>query len=288
MTRTLHRTTTVPWACFILVLSTLVGCSKSTDNPVGAFVAPGSQVHLAMSFSRTASGISLGKTNGTTLADSIRIDSITVVVAKIHLHSTADSGAVGDEDGGRWHGGDDLIAGDGHGHSSDSNDVTLNGPFIVHIRDTLSVNFANQTIPPGTYNDISFFIHRVQHGEEDYDSDDQRPVMIGGSDSSIIGSSVVIWGAVMKNGSWTPFTFRSDLELKVSIPGTFTVPQAISSATLAFNFNVSMLFRDPGTGMYLDPTDTSMMNHERIDAAIRAALGNGHCGNDDRAWHGRW
>lgn len=236
----------------------------------------GAQVHLSMSFSKSTPGISLLKTNAITFADSLRIDSIMVVVEKIHLHNVADS-AMDDGSGGHEggdHGFDKVNGG------SDSLDVTLNGPFIIHIRDTLSVDFASQVIPPGTYNKISFIIHRMNRGDEGFDSDDHRDVVIDPTDSSVVGSSVVIWGAALKNGTWTSFTFNSDLELTVNIPGTFTVPQAISSVTLAFNFNVGSLFRDPVTGTFLDPTDMSFQNHQRINQAIRSAFGNGRCGND--------
>ncbi len=263
------------------LLFTFVGCTKTADNPVGASFGSGAQVHLAMSFSRSTAGVSLMKTGGTAFADSIRIDSIDVVIEKIHLHNAADSvniGQMGGDGDGHGHGGDGHE--DGIFNGGDSNDVTLNGPFIVHIRDTVSVDFASQSIPAGTYDDISFIIHRMHAGDDGFDSDDQRQVVIDPMDSSVVGSSVVIWGAAMKNGTWTPFVFHSDLELSVNIPGTFVVPQAISSVTLAFNFNVSLLFKDPVTGTFLDPTDTSFLNHVRINQAIRNAFGSGRCGND--------
>ena len=278
-------------ALSVCVLLAVSGCTKSTDNPVGAGIGVGTQVHLAMKFSKGASGISLSKTSGTAEADSIRIDSIVVVVEKIHLHSASDTVAMGggghNGDGEGDNGGEGDHGGDGnHGGgdfdkvSDSSSSVTLDGPFIIHVRDSLSVDFANQTVPAGTYNDISFIIHRIHDGDEGFDSDDHRMKMVSPADSSLMGSSVVIWGAVLKNGTWTPFQFNSDLELKVNIPGTFVVPMAISSVTLAFNFDVSQIFRDPATGQFLDPTDTSMFNHEQINRAIAHAFGSGRCGDD--------
>ncbi len=271
---------------------TLFGCMKSNNNPVSSGIPSGSQVSLAMAFSRTASGISLRKSDATMFADSIRIDSIVVVVEKIRLHPASDSignGGNGGNDGhghGDGHGGDggNGDGEDGVSHVSMANDgggVVLDGPFIIHVRDTLSVDFASQSIPAGTYNSISFTIHRLHFGEQGFDSDDHREIVVDPLDSSLVGSSVVIWGAVMKNGTWTSFTFNSDLELEVNIPGTFIVPDAISSINLAFNFNLDLLFKDPSTGAFLDPSDMSWANHQRINQAILNAFGRGHCGNDN-------
>jgi len=273
-----HATRTL-LAIAIGIAVALVGCSKTSDNPVGAAFGSAGQVQFAMAFNKASSGLSLLKTSGVESADSLRIDSILVVVDRIHLRSASDS----DDTGGMgWHHGrgwGEIGHMKGFNGEDDSENVTLNGPFVVHIRDTLAVDFASQRIPPGTYNDISFVIHRLSSGDRCFDSDRHRQVVINPTDSSAIGSSIVIWGAALKNGTWTPFAFHADLELTVNLPGTFTVPQAISSVTLAFNFNVSLLFKDPATGTYLDPTDTSFGNHQRIVQAIRNAFGQGRCGN---------
>ena len=129
----------------LLMALMVAGCSQS-DNPVaGQQQVP---VNLSVAFS-SGSGTGLLKTAGGTSADSIRIDSAIVVFARIKFESHIDSVAV------------DSTGEDSAKVESDDNlNVTFRGPFVVHVRDTVAIDFASQTLPAGTYNGIKFKIHR--------------------------------------------------------------------------------------------------------------------------------
>jgi hypothetical protein len=135
-------------------------------------------------------------------------------------------------------------------------------------------------IPAGSYDGVTVKIRRLMVGERHEDSDDMNHPGWHHNDSSIVGSSIVIWGQALKNGTWTPFTLNLDLALTFRIKGDFVIPVAISSLNIAFNFDLSQWFKDPQTGMYLDPSDTSSFNRVMIVRAIRHALALTHGGCD--------
>ena len=260
----------IPVVVAAALLSIIGGCAKPGMNPVAPENA-GVQVNATAIFSGMNSPIALGKISGLDAADSIRIDSLAVVVARIRLHSKIDSVDVDS-------------SGDDHerGERDDDSSLTLRGPFIVRVRDTFSVDFASQVVPAGSYDGVTFRIRRLMRGERHEDSDDRHHPGWHRSDSSVAGSSIVIWGRALKGGTWTPFTLNLDLELTVRIKGDFVVPVAVSSINIAFNFDLGIWFRDPQTGAFLDPTDTSSQNRELIVRAIRHALGvaRGGCDRD--------
>ncbi len=260
----------------------LAGCMKS-NGPLAAS-GSGIPVDLAMSFSgASASGRPFFATDLNS-ADSIRVDSIIVVVDNIRFltapdSGTADTGNTNDHGGGNGDGGDHHGDGDHHGGGDDGALIVLRGPFVVHISDTLAVNFATQFIPAGSYRTVSFEVRPLMAGERHEDSDERHNGMTD-LDTPVIGSSVAIFGAVKKDSGWTPFAFHSDLALEFRINGNFVVPESAGSVRFALNFNFSLLFRDPMTGTLLDPTDLSPANRERINQAIRFAIGQGRGGHD--------
>jgi len=242
------------------------GCS---DNPVAS--GPGVQVNLAAKFSNSVVGFPLSKAFGTDAVDSIRIDSVVVVVEKIKFYAHIDTVLV--DTTGR---GDDK--GEHHGDDPDSS-LMFRGPFVIHVRDTLAVNFADQVIPAGNYDGVKFKIHRLQRGEHHWDSDwRHHGMIIVPTDSSIEGSSIVIWGEVRKEGVWTPFELNVDMELEFKVKGDFTVPEATSSIQIAFQFDLGAWFTNPDTGAVIDPTDPD--NLWKIKWAIRRAFGTMRCGRD--------
>jgi hypothetical protein len=245
-----------------VVAGVLAGCSKSTMTGPSSSTAP---VNMAVSFSKSGSP-GLMKGYGTLSTDSLRIDSAVVVIARIKFESHVDTVSV------------DTV----NGHTEDlDNDqsIAFKGPFAIHVRDTVAINFANQVLPAGTYDGIKFKIHRLMRGEpfEDSDEHNHRPRM---SDSVVVGSSITVWGAVLKNGVWTSFTFNFDGEVEFKIKGTFTVSSSISNVNIALNFNMGSWFVNPLTSTLLDPTDTSFQNRELIRRAIYASFGKGKGGHD--------
>jgi len=240
----------------------LGGCSKSTVTGPALSDAP---VSIAISFSRGGFQ-GLMKTSGTASTDSLRLDSAVVVIARIKFESHIDTVTV------------DTVDGQTEDLDNDQS-IVFKGPFVIHVRDTVAVNFADQVLPAGTYDGIKFKIHRLMAGEpfEDSDEHNHRPRP---NDSACVGSSITVWGTVMKNGVWTRFTYYFDGEVEFKIKGTFTVQASTNTVDIALNFNIGSWFVNPMTGGLLDPTDTSFLNRELIRRAIYASFEKGKGGHD--------
>lgn len=245
------------------------GCSK--DSPSSASTA-GSGVNMAVSFSKiTASGLSKGYS--TLGIDQVRIDSAVVVFSRIKFESHLDSsmGMMNE------HPMDD---------SQDLN-YSFKGPFVIHVRDTIGVNFANADLPAGTYDGIKFKIHNLISGETREDSDvrHHRGFILG--DTALAGSSITVWGVVTKNGVPTAFTYNFNGEVEFKVKGSFVVPSTGAAVNIALNFNISQFFVNTTTGVLLDPTDVSNANRGLIRQAIYNAFGKGKCGHDRGDGHPR-
>jgi len=251
----------------LLMALMIAGCSQSGNPVAGQQQVP---VNLSVAFS-TGGGTGLLKAAGGTSADSIRIDSAIVVFARIKFESHIDSVAV-----------DSTGKDSAEVESEDDLNVTFRGPFVVHVRDTVAIDFASQTLPAGTYNGIKFKIHRLMPGEHHEDSDEHEGHMMNPmADTTGYGSSIVVWGQVYKNGAWEPFEFKFNGEFEFKIAGDFVVSEATSSINIALNFDMGAWFRNPETGSLLDPTDLSLMNRELFQRAIRESFGSGCGGRDD-------
>jgi hypothetical protein len=254
------------FAVAILTGGIMTGCSKSSD-PVSAPAAV--PVNMAVSFSKSGTGTMLLKNNGLTSIDSLRIDSAVVVLQRIKFESHVDTVTV------------DTSGNDSPDNETEAN-ITFKGPFVIHVRDTLSINFANQTLPAGAYDGIKFKIHRFKPSENHEDSDERNnhPMMVR-LDSSLAGSSIIVWGAIKRNGAWIPFTYKFNGEVEFKIRGNFVVGEATSTVKIALNFNMGLWFKNPDTGGLLDPTDTLNSNWELFKRAIYISFGKGKGGHDD-------
>jgi hypothetical protein len=244
----------------------VIGCKKS-DNLVNPPLTSNPSVNLSVSFTKAGSVNGLLKASGTIAADSLRIDSAIVVFARIKFESHVDTVMI-----------------DSTENAQDDNqdmNVTFRGPFVVHIRDTVAIDFADQILPAGTYDGIKFKIHQLQHGENREDSDEHNGHPHHMNDSITDGSSIIVWGSVFKSGSWTPFTFKYNGELEFKLKGTFIVTTAVSSVNISLNFNMGLWFKDPHTGTLLDPTDQSGSMRNLFREAIRRAFESGRGGRDD-------
>jgi len=242
-----------------LTAALLSGCSKS-DNPLAVTDAP---VNLSVSFSKT--GTVTGLQKGLAV-DSLRIDSAIVVLQRIKFESHIDTVSV-----------------DTTGTAPDDEreiNVTFKGPFVIHVRDTIGIDFANQTLPAGTYDGIKFKIHKLQNGEKHEDSDERNHRTLVSNDSSTRGWSIVVWGSFKKNGVWTPFTLKLDVEVEFKIKGNFVVSNATSSVDIALNFNMGLWFKNPQTGGLLDPTDVTSANRDLFVRAVKTSFGQGRGGHD--------
>jgi hypothetical protein len=253
---------------FLLASSFLwiIGCNKS-DNPMTSSTSNPS-VSLSVAFSKAGTVNGLMKANGILTADSLRIDSAIVVFDRIKFESHIDTVKV------------DSMGSMSMDDNQDMN-MTFQGPFVVHIRDTIAVSFANQVLPPGTYDGIKFKVHQLQHGENREDSDEHNGHPHHMNDSVTDGSSLIVWGSVYKNGSWTFFTYKYNGELEFKLKGNFVVTSAVSNFNIALNFNMGLWFKDPRTGTLLDPTDLSGSTRNLIQEAIKRSFESGKGGRDD-------
>lgn len=249
-------------ATIIITIVGIVGCSKS--DPLGS--GDNTSVNLAVSFSKSSAVSGLLKSFGNLAVDSLRIDSAVVVLQRIKFESHIDTVTV-DTTGGNS-GDDDREA-----------NITFKGPFVIHVRDTVAINFASQTLPAGTYNGIKFKIHKLKPGEKHEDSDEHNNRPRVGS-TPIEESSIVVWGAIKKNGAWVSFTLKIDVEVEFKLKGNFTVSQSTSSAKMALNFNIALWFKHPQTGALLDPTDTSSTMRELFKRAVKLSFEKGKGGHD--------
>jgi hypothetical protein len=266
-------------AAFVLLAGVIAplfsGCNPTTSTgPLPA----STPVKMSALFTKSGGGGIFKMTAGATF-DSLRIDSAVVVFSRIRFLQHADTVTVDSEDS--HHGGDGMTVSSDDSSASGSN-LTLRGPFVVHIHDTVAIDFANQSIPPGTYDGIKFKIHRLEAGESHEDADEHHRKMAS-DDSSLSGSSIVVWGAVLKSGSWQSFTFELNDELEFKVKGNFIVPAQTSVLSVALNVDMASWFRNPMDGTLLDPTDSSSPNlaliRQAIAKAFHASRG-GHDGGD--------
>jgi hypothetical protein len=249
-------------ACAVVILGMLSGCARNNgvNGPMSS--AP---VNMAISFSQAGTP-GLMKTSGGMSVDSLRIDSAVVVLARIKFESHIDS----------------VIVDTADNHTEDLDmdaNIVFKGPFVIHVRDTVGINFANEVLPAGTYTGIKLEIHRLMRGEPFEDSDDHRTHSMP-NDTTFSGSSITVWGAVLKNGAWVNFKYQLDASIEFKIKGTFTVPASTSNVNLALNINMGTWFTDPMTGALLDPTDASSMNAMLIRRAILSSFEHGRGGHD--------
>lgn len=260
----------------LLVVSLVMfGCTKSM-NPLSSSSNPGN-VTMSVVFSNTGSTVGFMKASSSGAVDSIRIDSAIVVLSRIHFESNIDTVTVD-------------TSGDAPDLNVDSYDssVTLKGPFVVHVRDTVAINFASQALPAGTYTGVKFNVNKVGMGERYEDSDHFNGMGSGSQSDSAVSNyySIVVWGAVYKDSAWVPFEFKDNQNLEFKVKGTFTISSPTSSINIALNFNMGSWFTNPYTGAVLDPTITSFDNQLMIMQAIRFSFNNGRCGREDdfRNW----
>jgi len=256
------RTTWIVAAFGVLVLL-LAGCSKS-DNPVGED-SSARNVSLAVVFSKTGS-TSLGKTTGLLVADSLRIDSAVVVFQRIKFESHIDSVHI-DTTG--------LEVEDEREFN-----ITFRGPYVVHIRDTVSIDFADQLLPAGTYDGIKFKIHRLVAGEKYEDSDEHNNRPRVKDDAGFLGASIVVWGSVKREGTWVAFVYKYNGEVEFKMKGNYTVSESTSTVNIVLRFDMGMWFRNLNNGSLLDPTDTSSTNRALIAKSIHHSFERGRGGHD--------
>jgi len=149
--------------------------------------------------------------------------------------------------------------------------IHFRGPFIVVLEDTIPVQVALDTIPPGTYNGIKFKIHKLR--SRDFQINPALP-------DSMLGYSVAVAGSVKhSNGDWTPFVFKANIDEEFKARGNFIVNPGENLVPYALKFDIASWFTAPG-GRILDPNDRKDAHWIRF--LIKASLkGRMWCGRDD-------
>ncbi len=246
---------------FMILIVMIGGCKKS-DDPISAS-SSNPPINLSIGFSKVSSKTYLQKVAA---VDSLRIDSVVAVLQKIKFESQIDTVKVD-------------TSGEDSPFNEKETSISFMGPFIIHVRDSNAVSFANQIIPAGSYNGIKFKIHRIQKGKKYEDSDEHNRKGVPNIDS-IVGYSVAVWGSIKKNGARVQFAFKSTIELEYKIKGNFTIATGTNTLNLALRFNTGDWFTDLKTKLQLDPTDQSKANQELINEAIKKSFENGRGGHD--------
>jgi hypothetical protein len=134
------------------------------------------------------------------------------------------------------------------------------GPFVVDINlaGTVTV-IALNNLPPGTYREVHFKIHKHTPNETVIDPD---------FGTTGVGYSAIISGVYLG----VPFTYRSsitvseeiDIDPALIVVGTTTIPSVVPNVTLTVN--PKLWFRD-SSGQLIDPTNEA--NIQMIDDNIR-------------------
>lgn len=246
----------------IALIAFASGCASDDTVASNPTTSP---VTLSTGFSKIGTSWSLQKTAA---VDSLRIDSIVVVLQRIKFESHIDDAVI------------DSTGQDSTVESTDAN-YTFRGPFIVHVRDSMRIKFATQVLPAGNYTGIKYKIHAFHKGEHHYDSDDYNNKMHRYNSDSIAGYSVAVWGTIKKDGLWIPYTFKSNVEVEFKLRGDFSIAGSTSTVTMALRFNTGTWFTNYTTGAMLDPTDTTSQNRALINQAIKKSFEKGRGGRDE-------
>ena len=229
------------------------GCDTNTSSPNGSTVS--------VSF---ATSNSLNKTNLT----SIELDTVKILIRDVKLENESDSSEF--ESDSVFH----------HDESFEykSEEVKV-GPFVVYLNlNGLTTDFAVNSIPAGTYNEIKFKIHQIQASETSPD-----PEFKEGDDESQ-RYSVIVKG----NYNSVPFIYKSRKSAyqKVKLDSLLQV-QDNSITNLTITVDPSSWFMYGQTE--LDPTDST--NSNIIDNNIARSFGSafkddnhdGQCDNDNHS-----
>ncbi len=231
---------------------------------------------MSVAFSNSGTPVGLEKVSSVTAgADSIRIDSAIVVIGRIQFESDIDTAQVS------TNGGIPFI-----NINMNDTSLTFTGPFVVHVRDTVAIDFASRSLPAGTYTGIKFDIGQLGPGQRFQDSDIFNHIRSSVNDTSATNYSIVVWGAVYNDSAWVPFEFKDNQNLEYKVKGTFTISSPTSAINIALNFNMGTWFVNPFNGNIMDPADTSMRNIMMIDQAIASSFQQGRCG--DWGQRSRW
>jgi hypothetical protein len=224
----------------VFALAFILGCAD--DNPGG----PGTDataVPVAIYAAAGSAGgpVRLAKSGGTAAAvDSIHVALTTVVLRDIAFRYRVDTVQVADSTQCVKRDRDEYE----HGWKDYRVTTRFRGPFVVTLPNNVPVKIALDTIPPGTYDGITFTLHKLH--PKDVSADSTLP-------DSLVGYSVVIFGQVFYKGDSTgrQFMFKADINEAFKVRGDFVVPAGSNEVPYVLDFKMDAWF-DGGSRM-LDP-----------------------------------
>jgi hypothetical protein len=255
----------------------LAACKDNTSGPPTSTQTSGGNpvVSLTASTMAGSGSLKLAKVSGAanTLAnvDSMVIDSAIIVlkdikfIGPIDTAHTRDSSEVKQDDDDEemnagHHGGDDGEMNGGH-HGDDARAVVrFKGPFLVALKDTIPVQVALDTIPPGNYSGIKYVIHKLR--SKDVSANPTLP-------DSVVGYSIVVVGSAKYKDGWKTFVYKADINEEFKVKGDFTINPGDKLVPIALKFDLVSWFTAPD-GRLLDPS--SWFDRIFIRFNIKASL----------------
>ncbi len=214
------------------------GCSEDTTSPIG---------DASINFSTTMSsstvhttGIIKGESTAASTVDSLKINNIRILISELKLHRDKEKDTVG-------------------------NHKVKSGPLLLTLDATKKLALATGTVPAGVYDKVKFEFHRFSSSEiTQYLNDPVFKDFVTDKRSTFI-----IEGMVYAGGVQTPFTYKSDATVNLSL--NFDTPITLNGGTV-YSIDISA---DPNVIFVkgkeiLDPRDEK--NNNDIDNAIKSAI----------------
>lgn len=229
----------------------LFGTNAKNSVKTGiSFVATtaGSSTQNVMPTTSTNGGFTMASTS-----TGLQIDTAKVLIEKLEFHSASEDSLNGNED---------------------SLDFKQ-GPFVMNLNlDSTLTKVAIDNVPPGTYDGISFLIHKPGPNETVSD-----PEFVTGPNEDQ-HFSVVVKG--FYNGTHFVFKSQRSAEVHIRINPPLNISDSLAAYNTTIKVNVNSWFTDQN-GNTLDPTNPN--NADAIDSAIQRSFhgfeDNNHDGIDD-------
>lgn len=252
---------------FIAILSIIVLSSCNSLMRPHSKQTAGNKTKLSLKTNTSNSPTSMNSTpadsnqSGIVIAtpnDTLRIDTAKVMIREIEFHKAMKKMADSHDN---WQ---------NYFRNEDSTEFEM-GPLVLNLNlDTTLTTIAINKMPNGTYNYLTFQIHRPLPNQSVSDSD-----FVGGPNNEE-RFSIVVKGTY--NGK--PFVFKTprSIEEHMRLNPPLTISDSLNSYNATINVNVSKWFVDKN-GNILDPTNPN--NVYAINWSIRQSFNAYRDNNDD-------
>lgn len=244
------------------VLISVTQCSLMSGGHRASFSS--TQTNVSFQSVQSASGNMTTPANSSvTYTDPASGDSITIESAKLLIRKLS------------FHGQENEMGTDSSGHVTHKEDsvevkfhegdhVFKTGPYVLNISlDTTVSTVGVVNLPHGTYNMITFQIHKLTPGEQVSDSS-FSPVDSSGMQNFY---SIIVKGRY--NGKFFVFKSSKTFFVRTLLNPPMTVKDSVSNYNATIQTNTSQWFMDEG-GHIIDPTNPR--NAHRIELAIRRSF----------------